>query len=448
MRSSLYENLYSRFVDEIRTGSLKAGTRMPSVRRCSEEYGVSRNTVLGAYSLLLSEGYINSRERSGYYVAQFEAPIPAKTSPIQRVEPKRTDASKPITDLSANLVDSSLFPYSTLRQLYRETLSGDSISILENAGQSMGDEDLRLSIASYVFNHKGISCEADQIIIGNGTSYHLQTLPALFGDRPSFLMENPGFRSTREIVSDTGCSIIDIPLDAEGASITDIRNRSLRIRGTVLLHISPSHQYPMGTTMSAPRRAAILDWANAKDERYIIEDDYDSDFRYNGHPIPPISSMDTKGKVIYIGTFSRTLTPSIRLSYMILPRSLVEIYRKRFSKYPCPVSRIDQKVVSLFMDNGYYERHISRMRRVYRSRRNAIIQTIESIWPEAQIKGDEAGLHFIVRFPISESEMIRKSKEQDIRLQGTGTGWVVIGYAHLSDEEIQRFGAFLKSLRT
>ena len=446
MRSSLYESLYSRFVDEIRTGSLKAGTKMPSVRRCSEEYGVSRNTVLGAYSLLLSEGYITSRERSGYYVAQFEAPIPAKSSSAQRAEPKRTDASKPSTDLSANLVDSSLFPYSTLRQLYRETLSGESISILENAGQSMGDEDLRLSIASYVFNHKGILCEADQIIIGNGTSYHLQTLPPLFGDRPSFLMENPGFRSTREIVSDTGCNIIDIPLDAEGASITDIRNLSSRIRGTVLLHISPSHQYPMGTTMSAPRRAAILDWANAKAGRYIIEDDYDSDFRYNGHPIPPICSMDTTGKVIYIGTFSRTLTPSIRLSYMILPQSLVETYRERFSKYPCPVSRIDQKVVSLFMDYGYYERHINRMRRVYRSRRNAMVQTIEETWPEARIRGDEAGLHFIVKSPIPENLMIDKALEAGFRIQGTGTGWLVVGYAHLSDEEIKRFGSFLKGL--
>ncbi|MBO4394145.1 MAG: PLP-dependent aminotransferase family protein [Spirochaetales bacterium] len=446
MRSSLYESLYSKFVDEIRTGSLKAGTKMPSVRRCSEEYGVSRNTVLGAYSLLLSEGYINSRERSGYYVAQFEAPIPGKSSSAQRAEPKRTDASKPLTDLSANLVDSSLFPYSTLRQLYRETLSGESISILENAGQSMGDEDLRLSIASYVFNHKGILCEADQIIIGNGTSYHLQTLPPLFGDRPSFLMENPGFRSTREIVSDTGCNIIDIPLDAEGASITDIRNLGSRIRGTVLLHISPSHQYPMGTTMSAPRRAAILDWANAKAGRYIIEDDYDSDFRYNGHPIPPICSMDTTGKVIYIGTFSRTLTPSIRLSYMILPQSLVETYRERFSKYPCPVSRIDQKVVSLFMDYGYYERHINRMRRVYRSRRNAMVQTIEETWPEARIRGDEAGLHFIVKPPIPENLMIDKALEAGFRIQGTGTGWLVIGYAHLSDEEIKRFGSFLKGL--
>ena len=448
MKEKLYESLYSRFVDEIRTGNLKAGAKMPSVRRCAEEFGVSRNTVLGAYLLLLSEGYISCRERSGYYVAQFEVPIPAKLSAAPKPEPKTEDGHKVATDLSANLVDSSLFPYSTLRQLYRETLSGGNISILEHSGNSMGDEDLRLSIASYVFNHKGIACTPEQIVIGNGTSFHLQSLPSLFAQAPTFLMESPGFQSTRDIVSDTGSEIIDIPLDGEGASIAEIRRRSTSLEGTVLLHISPSHQYPMGTTMSAPRRAAILDWANAKDDRYIIEDDYDSDFRYNGHPIPPICSMDTSGKVIYLGTFSRTLTPSIRLSYMILPPLLLRRYRQRFSKYPCPVSRIDQKVVSLFMDNGYFERHISRMRRIYRGRRNAMLQTITEIWPESEIRGEEAGLHFIVRFPIPETEVIRRASAYGMRLQGTGTGWLVIGYAHLSENDIGRFGAFLQDLRS
>ncbi len=448
MREKLYENLYARFVEEIRTGTLKAQSKMPSIRRCAEEYGVSRNTVLGAYSLLLSEGYISCRERSGFYVAQFEAPIPSRLSSAPKPEPKSEDSKKPATDLSANLVDSSLFPYSTLRQLYRETLSGSNISILEHSGNSMGDEDLRLSIASYVFNHKGIACTPEQIVIGNGTSFHLQSLPSLFSQMPTFLMESPGFLSTRDIVSDTGSGIIDIPLDGEGASIAEIRRRSASLDGTVLLHISPSHQYPMGTTMSAPRRAAILAWANAKAGRYIIEDDYDSDFRYNGHPIPPLCSMDTGDKVIYLGTFSRTLTPSIRLSYMILPPPLLERYRERFSKYPCPVSRIDQKVVSLFMDNGYFERHISRMRRLYRGRRNAVLQTIYEIWPQSEIRGEEAGLHFIVRFPISEAEVIRRAQTCGMRLQGTGTGWVVIGYAHLSEEDIARFGTFLQSLRS
>ena len=343
MRTSLYESLYSKFTDEIRTGRLKAGSRMPSVRRCAEENGVSRNTVLGAYALLLSEGYISSRERSGYFVANFESLIPSFTVAARKVPPKREEIKANITDLSANLIDSSLFPYSTLRQLYRETLSGQNISILGQSGMNMGDEDIRQSISDYVYNHKGISCSEDQIIIGNGTSYHLQALPSLFEEKPVFLMENPGYANTREIVSDTGCEIRDISLDDEGASIKDIRRKTTGLQGNVLLHISPSHQYPMGTTMSAPRRAAVLDWAKAQDGRYVIEDDYDSDFRYNGHPIASVCGMDTDGKVIYIGTFSRTLTPSIRLSYMILPPALFEKYRKRFSKYPCPVSRIDQK---------------------------------------------------------------------------------------------------------
>jgi len=443
MRNSLYEGLYSKFTDEIRTGRLKAGSKMPSVRRCAEENGVSKNTVLGAYSLLLSEGYISARERSGYYVAYFESPIP-QIMPVSRIAVKKKEETKAkVTDLSANLIDSTLFPYSTLRQLYRETLSGSNISILGQSGQNMGDEDIRLSISTYVYNHKGISCTPDQIIIGNGTSYHLQTLPSLFDKKPVFLMESPGFASTREIVADTGCEIKNISLDDEGASISDIRRKTASLSTDVLLHISPSHQYPMGSTMSAPRRAAVLDWAKAKSGRYVIEDDYDSDFRYNGHPIAPVCSMDTEDKVIYIGTFSRTLTPSIRLSYMILPPALLEKYKKRFSKYPCPVSRIDQKVVSLFMDNGFFERHISRMRRVYRIRRNRMMEVIQKNAPGSVIKGEEAGLHFIVKFPVSEKEIIRKAMEAGFRLQGTGTGWVVIGYAHLSDEQIDGFSSFL-----
>ena len=179
----------------------------------------------------------------------------------------------------------------------------------------------------------------------------------------------------------------------------------------------------------------------------MIEDDYDSDFRYNGHPIAPLKSMDTQGKVIYLGTFSRTLTPSIRMSYMILPDNLLRRYEARFSGYPCPVSRIDQKAVSLFMDNGHFERHINRMRRIYRARRNAILDLFAQYCPEAQIKGEEAGLHFIADFGIPEKEVLEIAWENGFRMQGTGTGWVVVGYSHLSDDEIRRFGQFTKSLQ-
>lgn len=456
MKDSFYESLYSRFVQEIRTGRLKAGSRMPSVRRCAEDLGVSRNTVVGAYNLLLSEGYIYSKERSGYFVADFESLPPIVSSGYHpnakhAIKDRERNKGDNLIDLSANLVDSTLFPYSTLRRLYRETLTGPNNSILVNAGMNMGDEDLRASIAEYVFREKGISCESSQVVIGNGTSFHLQMIALLFnqmyGRRALVLMENPGFEGARGILEDAGCEIRSVNLDQEGATIGEIRVMTEGVLGPILLHISPSHQFPMGVTMSAPRRAAVLDWASSGENRFIIEDDYDSDFRYNGHPIAPICSMDSRGKVIYIGTFSRTLTPSIRLSYMILPPNLLMSYEEKFSRYPCPVSRIDQKVVSLFIDQGFFERHINRMRRIYKNRRNMMVQIIKEAYPSADILGDVAGLHFIMKSPIEELAMIERARQAGFKIQGTGTGYLVIGYAHLSEEQMKRFGTFLKDVQ-
>ncbi len=449
MKRTLYEDLYRTIADEIRTGNLKPGAKLPSIRRCADERGLSRNTVIGAYSLLLSEGYITAKDKSGYYVAQFESTMLQKSEakPSQRrLRPQKVQKDSSI-DLSANLVDSSLFPFSTLRRLYRETLSGDNISILENAGPFKGERSLRASIVSYLYNHKGIDCTEDQVIIGNGTSYHLQMLPSLFRERTLVLMESPGFKSTQEIMKDTRCRTALVPVDEEGASIAAIRGICAQNPDrTTLVHISPSHQFPLGTTMTAPRRLSLIGWANEDERRYIIEDDYDSDFRYNGHPIPSLKSMDTHGNVIYLGTFSRTLTPSIRISYMILPPKLLEVYERRFSAFPCPVSRIDQKALSLFMDNGHFERHISRMRRIYRTRRNAILAQIRENSPSTAIQGDEAGLHFIARFPLPEDQVIARAEESGFRLQGTGTGWVIIGYSHLSEQEIRAFGTFAATI--
>ena len=447
MRETLTEKLYSRIASDIRSGRLAAGTKLPSLRKEAEESGMSINTVIGAYNLLLSEGYVTSREKSGFYVAEFEALIPQAPVPQRPPERERPQVPEDFTDLSSNLVDSSLFPFSTLRQLYREALSARNIRILEQSGPFIGEEDLRQAIASYLMEHRGISCSPSQVVIGNGTTFHLQLLPSLLSSRPVFLMEKPGFESTREIIRDTGCRIIDIPVDNEGASISRIRESTEKINDRpVFLHVSPSHQFPLGTTMTAPRRASIIEWANMRDQRYIIEDDYDSEFRYNGRPIEPLSNMDKSGRVIYLGTFSRTLTPSLRISYMILPEDLVDIYMRKFSRYPCPVSRIDQKAVALFISGGYFSRHISRMRRIYRSRRNEMIRLIREALPSAQIKGDEAGLHFIMRCPTDERSLIEKARQSGLRIQGTGTGWLVIGYAHLSADEMLRFASFLRDI--
>ncbi|MBR1919627.1 MAG: PLP-dependent aminotransferase family protein [Spirochaetales bacterium] len=445
MRNSLYENLYRKIALDIRTGKLAADSKLPSIRGYADENGISRNTVLNAYNLLLLEGYIYSKEKSGFYVSHMEANPHEKKSPV-REESVERDEEESLLDLSANLVDSSLFPYSTLRQLYREALSGSNISLLEMAGSFKGDEELRSSIAEFVYSHRGITCTPEQVVIGNGTSYHLQQIARLFEDRPVYIMERPGFQSTLEIVKDTGCQIIQIELDEAGLRADLLKRRTKEIQSTQLLHISPSHQFPMGTTMSAPRRSSILSWAYSKERRYVIEDDYDSDFRYIGHPIPSLESMDTRERVIYLGTFSRTLTPSMRISYMILPKPLSRLYDERFRYYQCPVSRIDQKALSLFMDQGYFVRHINRMKRIYRTRRDEMIALLESRLPSIEIRGEEAGLHFIIHTPIPERTLVSQAKKLGLFLKGTGNGWIIIGYAHLDGSEMEKAVSILEQI--
>ncbi|MCR5731369.1 MAG: PLP-dependent aminotransferase family protein [Sphaerochaetaceae bacterium] len=447
MHVSLYEDIYKKIALDIRTGRLAPDSKLPSIRSFADEKGISRNTVINAYNLLLFEGYIYSKEKSGFYVSRMETnPYEIKEHIEAKQVKEDKEESEPILDLSANLIDSSMFPYSTLRQLYREALSKESIFLLEQAGSLMGEEDLRRSIASFVYTHRGINCSFEQVVIGNGTAYHLQKIARLFGSKPTFIMEEPTFQSTLQIIKDTDSEIIQIKQDREGIKVSDLKKATSKKKETQLLHISPSHQFPMGTTMSAPRRSSILSWAYSNNNRYVIEDDYDSDFRYIGHPIPSLQSMDTRDRVIYLGTFSRTLTPALRVSYMILPKQLVRLYKERFNYYHCPVSRIDQRVLSLFIDQGYFVRHINRMKRLYRSKRDYMLDLLREKLPSIRIQGEAAGLHFIIKANKSENELIRQANKLGLFLRGTGNGWIIIGYAHLKDEEMNQAIGILEQI--
>ena len=446
MHTSLYENLYRKIALDIRTGRLEPDSKLPSIRGYAEEHAISKNTVINAYNLLLSEGYIYSKEKSGFYVSKMETGLYAEAKQ-NRIETEIKDKiSEPILDLSSNLVDSTNFPYSTLRQLYREALSKTSISLLDQAGDLFGEKDLRKSIADFVYTHKGINCTYEQVVIGNGTAYHLNKIAVMFDQKGTFLMEEPTFQSTLQIIKDTGINIIQIKQDKEGINLAELKKSGEVHTGIQFLHISPSHQFPMGTTMSAPRRSSVLSWAYSADQRYIIEDDYDSDFRYIGHPIPSLQSMDTRERVIYVGTFSRTLTPALRISYMILPKQLVKKYEERFYYYQCPVSRIDQRVLSLFIDQGYFVRHINRMRRLYKSKRDYMLSLIKNKLPGVRTEGENAGLHFILRANKGENELIREANKLGLFLRGTGNGWIIIGYAHLTVDEMDKAVGILEQI--
>lgn len=451
---SLYFNIYKKITTDIRSKRLPAHTKISSVRKAAAFYNVSCNTIQTAYAQLLDEGYIYSKEKQGYFVCEFEADILQKNVSPQNItqvtlENENSNNETEIT-LEANITDTSFFPYATLRQLYREVLSQKNNEILERSGNFQGEEKLRNAICQYLYYHREVNCTPSQIIIGGGTSDLIQLLIRLFSLKnqiskaqtnitsPVFFLEKPGFSTIQKILHDQECTTVDIPVTEEGADIKTILSESEKYKNQIcLLHLTPAHQFPTGITMTAPRRSSILSWAQQEKNHYIIEDDYDSDFRYKGVPIPSLQGFDKNEKIIYMGTFSRTLTPALRISYIVLPPSLLQLYKENFSYYKSPVPRIEQQVLADFMLGGYFERHINRAKKIYKSRRDLMLELLYKNFPSVQIQGEQAGLHFIAKFPnISEQTFCDIAKQQGIYVKGTGTGWIIFGYAHLSPDEI------------
>lgn len=451
MKDFLYQQIYEKIISEIREGHLKANEKLPSIRKFADENGLSCNTVQNAYNQLLAEGYIYAREKSGYFVSEFEEGLihnrVGETDFELPFVEKKVAVDEGIINLSANLIDDSLFPYSTLCRLYREVLSQEKSGFLRQTGDVCGDLEFRNAISNYLYNHRDIKCHPEQIVVGSGTALLLMQLARLFtneeGQLPLFVMENPCYTKTQQIIMDAGCETVSIPLDKEGIDINEIKKACCSAGSkNCLVHVSPAHQFPTGNTMSAPRKTSILNWAYEKANRFIIEDDYDSDFRYKGRPIPALASMDNSGRIIYMGTFSRTLTPSMRISYMVLPVGLAEKYRQLFSYWTCSVSRIEQQVLSIFLNEGYFERHVSRAKKICRVRRDKLLSLLKKAFPSIEVQGEEAGLHFIVSVKSlglgSETEIIKKARAVKLHLQGTGTGWIILGYAHLDEEEMKK----------
>ena len=444
-QDSLYFNIYKKIIFDIQNKKLTENEKLPSVRKAATFYNVSCNTIQNAYNQLLDEGYIYSKEKKGYFVSKFDSPIVVKKEGKNQNSSSQSQKkiNKNEISLEANITDTSFFPYATLRQLYREVLSQKNNEILERLGDFQGEEKLREAICNYVYTRRGVNCTANQIIIGGGTSDLIQLLIRLFALKdnhtfPVFFLETPGFTTIEKIILDSKCNIVHINICDDGADINSITENSNKVENkTCLLHLTPSHQFPTGVTMTAPRRSSILQWANEKQNRYIIEDDYDSDFRYKGIPITSMQGYDENQKVIYMGTFSRTLTPALRVSYIVLPQELVSFYQQNFTYYKCPVPRIEQQVLANFILGGFFERHINRAKKIYKSRRDLMLELLYKHFPDIQIKGEQAGLHFIAKFSEkSESEIIELAKKNNVTIYGTGTGWLIIGYAHLNFEEI------------
>lgn len=437
-RIPMYEQLYRYFSEEIQSGRLPAGTKLPSKRSLCAHLGVSRSTVENSYAILVAEGYVRAEAKRGFYVANL-IPYGAVTSPAAApVNPPLP--SEPLVNFSTSIVDTSEFPYASWAKLNKEVIY-NSPELLQR-GDRQGEPALRSALAAFLQEYRGVRCSADQIVVGAGTEYLLELLIQLFDPETVFALEDPCYAVTWHSVRNSGRRLRFLPVGEAGISISQLQQSDASV-----VYITPSHQFPMGVTMPAVQRSQMLHWAGSAPDRYIIEDDYDCEFRYGAHPIPAMQSMDRNGRVVYIGSFSRSLAPSIRVAYMVLPEALLERYRALFGHFSSTVSRYEQTVLARFLSEGFYERYLRRMCNLYRQRCARLTERIRSMDDRICISGDGGGLHFLLTMPDrSEEELYAQAVDKGIRLHRLSDyahvfpprpSTVVLGYGGVSDDQIE-----------
>ena len=452
-KTPLYEQLYRAVRADIMSGTLAGGTRLPSKRQLAANLRVSQITVETAYGQLLAEGYIVSEPRRGYFVQkQLAAPAQAQAPKAAAPHPHTAPADDCKYDFRTNIVDTGCFPFATWARLSRSVLSEYSDRLLR-ATDPCGAAELRGQIARYLYDFRGINISPDNILVGAGSEYLMHLVIQLLGRERVYALENPGYRKLYQIFSDNGAAVRPLPLDKSG-----LRADALAASDASVVYLTPSHHFPLGTVMPAARRMEILRWASAAPGRYIIEDDYDSEFRYASRPIPALGELDHAGRVVYVNTFAKSLSPSLRIGYLVLPDALMARYHERFSLYSSTVPSFDQHTLAAFMRTGGFERHISRSRKVYQARRDALMAALDRELADLphEVSRSEAGLHLLLhmRNGMLERELIERASAAGVRVYGLSAYYtppvkppkatLVLGYAGLTEQQINEAAALLR----
>mgnify|MGYP005771413335 CR=1 FL=1 len=410
----LYEHLYKCIKNDIVNGTLTAGMKLPSKRSFAANLGVSAITVENAYAQLLSEGYIYSLPKKGYYVSDFSRSLLAPPASGEADTPPKEKPPVYYADFSSNQTRPENFPFSVWAKLMRETMQ-DKNSELMTKPPCGGIYELREAIAGHLRQFRDMHVRPEQIFIGAGTEYLYGLLVQLLGFDKVYAIENPGYEKIDQIYESYQVSRRFIDMDAQG-----IRIDRLEESGADVVHISPSHHFPTGIITPVSRRYELLGWAARSDSRYIVEDDYDSEFRLTGKPIPALQSIDLLEKVIYINTFSKSLTSTMRISYMVLPRRLAEEFQSRMSFYSCTVSNFEQYALIRFIREGYLEKHINRMRNYYHRQRDTLLHAIKKspLSSRVMITEEDSGLHFLMKIDtgLSDTELTERARKKGLRL--------------------------------
>ena len=437
-RVTLIDQLYSALREDIEQGRMPAGEKLPSKRQLSEHLHVSTSTVEAAYGRLASEGYCESRPRSGMYVAE-ALPKGGRVAHVQDVPVK--------WDFSTGAADAEHFPYATWARLMREVLSEQNKALLLS-GDPQGSPELRYEIAGMLQRLRGIEVSPECIVLGAGTEVLVTALVSVLGREKLFAVEDPGYSRVRRILVASGARIAPTPLSGGAIDV-----RALYTGGAGAAYVTPSHQFPLGAEMSAGQRAALLHWAR-ETGGYILEDDYDSEFRFAGTSLPALKAMDNSGQVIYMNTFARTLAPGLRLSFMVLPQALVGRYRAMHAA--CSVPGFEQETLRKFIAGGYLERHISRMRVVYRSRLLALEKKAAELGL-GEVAPCGAGLYALLSvggktpeqelIPLAAQHGVRLTRLTDYGVMQTDKAYervVLLGFAGMDEAAIEEGLAALR----
>lgn len=439
----LYEQIYNYIKKDIQSKRLQSGEKLPSTRALSKYLEVSRSTVELAYEQLVSEGYVEAEPYRGYFVAQIEELYQLNRifKPVGK-QPVRT-GKKHEYDFTPNGVDLKSFPYNVWRRLSKDCLLDDKAEMFR-LGEPQGEYGLRNAICHYLHQARGVNCGPEQIIVGAGNDYLLMLLTTVIGQNHKVALENPTYKQAYRLFKNLSYEVCTVDMDSKGMEINKLTESQADIA-----FVMPSHQYPLGIVMPIKRRLALLKWANENEFRYIIEDDYDSEFRYKGKPIPALQGYDNHDKVIYMGTFSKSIAPAIRMSYMVLPKPLLSLYQERCSFLNSTVSKVDQMIVQKFIEEGYYERHLNKTRALYKSRHDVLLNCLKNMQDLCQISGENAGVHLLLRFQngMSENELIERAEAKGVKVYGLTEYFVepqkkrqatiLLGYANMNEEKIK-----------
>lgn len=498
----VYEQIYAYYVKEILSGSLDAGERLPATRDLAQQLSISRNTVDRAYQQLMAEGYIYSKQGSGFYIngipqgpvadegsadaakgrawAAGQAAAGNISGASGRRHPDAGQESVIRYDFAYGPMDNGTFPYKLWRKCINDALAKCEAETVIPYPHRMGEPELQRALCRYLHRSRGVNCRPEQILITCGQQHSMEIIANMLdsrhddggpadsgqdgsGERPAvralcrppkrFAMEEPGYDGIRVVFKNHGYELCPVPVEEDGISLEVLQQAAPDI-----LYVTPAHQFPTGAVLPVAKRKKLLAWAQETDA-YIIEDDYDSELRYYTNPIPAMQSLDPYQRTIYTGTFSKSFSPSTRLAYIVLPEALLELYYRYYHRYNVQVTRWHQLALAEFVESGHYERHINRLRTLYRKKQAALIEAIKGVFGERiAIFGGGAGIHLLldVKGALSQEELIARAASIGIRLHSTKVLYIdetncpksqlLLGFPTISEGAFRRIMEELKAV--